>query len=165
VKLERSEYETEPVENIIEALQEMAAAYNRLQIALHTKPAKWTALSESLRTAINKPVALKGQDGLQISLYEIGIAYAPDKQNSKPASLGINNEKLTRALNERAAELETLFTCEAVGLLPRICQILNDFKQKNAPYDDAHNTYWETIYPPLVRLGNECRRLHAFWWE
>jgi flagellar capping protein FliD len=165
MKLGRSEYETEPVENVVEAIFEMAAAYNRLQDALHIGSAKWAFLGESLRTTINKPVALEAQDGLQISPYEIGIAYSPDKQKNQLGTLTVNGEKLNRAFEERTKDVEVLFTHEITGLLPRICQLLADFKQNSAPFDDAQNIYWETVYPPLVRLNNECRRLQAFWWE
>ncbi|MCL2189366.1 MAG: hypothetical protein FWC16_00160 [Defluviitaleaceae bacterium] len=163
MKLQRTAYETDPVENITEAVQALANAYNRLQDALHAEPATWASFGESLRVAIHKSVTLTGHNGLQLSLYEIGVAHAPDKRNNHPGRLSVNSEKLTRALDERASELEVFFTCDDVGLLPRLCESLNAFKTKNAPFDDALNVYWETLYPPLVRFTNECRRLQAFW--
>jgi flagellar capping protein FliD len=164
MKLQRSAYETEPVEDITEAVQEFANAYNRLQDALHAEPATWASFGEQLRAAIHKPVAI-GENGLQLSLYEIGVAHAPDKRNHHPGRLSVNREKLDRALEDRAQELKTFFICEESGLIPRLCQLMNDFKNKSAPFDDALNVYWETMYPPLVRFNNECRRLQLFWWE
>jgi flagellar capping protein FliD len=167
VKLERTAYETEPVDNIGEAVVALVHAYNRLQDALFLTGSKWAAFGEALRAAVNKPVAAKETNGLQISLYEIGIAHAPDTASGGAGAvpnLVVNAEKLNRALEERADELEILFSCENAGLLPRLCQMLHEYKN-NAPEDDALHTYWDDIYPPLVRFNNECRRLQAFWWE
>jgi len=163
VKLERTTYETEPVGSVAEAVAELAAAYNRLQNALHAEPATWVVFGEGLRTAIHKPVDISGNKGLKLSLYEIGVAYAPDSQSNLPGRLSVNDEKLTRALEDRAEELKVFFTCKKVGLLPRLCKILSEFRANSAPLDGAMDEYWEHIYPPLVRLNNECRRLQAFW--
>jgi len=165
MKLQRSAYETDPVENIPEAVQALAAAYNRLQDALHAEPATWAGFGEALRTAMHKPVAIAGEDAPQLSLYEIGVAHAPDKSNNHPGRLSVHVDKITAFLDERPKDAELFFTCANVGLLPRIHQMLTEFKNKNAPDEDALDVYWETIYPPLVRLSNECRRLQLFWWE
>jgi len=165
MKLQRSAYETDPVENITEAVQALAAAYNRLQDALHADPATYAHFGETLRAAMHKPVPIAGEEAPQLSLYEIGVAHAPDKSNNHPGRLSVNADKLTTALDERPADCQTFFSCEDVGLLPRINHMLTEFKQKNAPAEDALDVYWETIYPPLVRLTNECRRLQLFWWD
>jgi len=165
VKRERTAYETDPVENIGEAIVALTHAYNRLQDALHAGPAKWAVFGENLRAEINKPVAINGKNGLQISMYEIGIAHAPDMHGNYLGRLGVNGEKLNRALEERTDELQTLLAGEDDGLLPRLCRIIYTFKQKNAPDNDAPHLHWDTVYPPLLRFNNECRRLQAFWWQ
>jgi hypothetical protein len=163
VKRERTAYETDPVENIGEAIVALTHAYNRLQDALHAEPEKYAAFGEALRAEINKPVPIHGKKGLQMSMYEIGIAHAPDKEGSYSGRLGVNGEKLNRALEDRTVELQALLTCEKNGLLPRLCRMLDDFKQKSAPNGGA--LAGEAVYPPLLRFGNECRRLQAFWWQ
>jgi len=165
VKKERTAYETDPVENIGEAIVALTHAYNRLQDVLHSGSAEWSAFGEELRAEMNKPVTVRGKKGLQISLYEIGIAHSPDASHAKPGRLGVNGEKLNRALEERTSELQALLACEDNGLLPRLCRQLYNFKQKNTPDNDAPPKHWGVVYPPLVRFNNECRRLQAFWWQ
>jgi hypothetical protein len=165
MNLERTAYETDPVENIGEAIVALTHAYNHLQETLNNSQSpEWITFGEQLRAEINKPVTQHKNNGLQISLYEIGVAHAPDKKGAYTGRLGVHGEKLSQALDERSSEVETLLTCEEIGLLPRLNRLLIEVKSKNAPLNDAPLLYRETIYPPLIRFHNECRRLQAFWW-
>jgi hypothetical protein len=159
VKSEHTPYETDPVQNVGEALRALAHAYNRLQDALHAgpSPAWGRALGERLRRAVNRPVGIDGQAGRLLGLYEIGIAHAPDTGGgaSAPAQLTVNDAKLSFALENRGGDLEVFFMKEEAGLLPRLYKMLMRYKNQAGSGDEA--------YAPLVRLINECRRLQAFW--
>jgi len=159
VKIARSTYETEPVADLPEAVVELVAAYNRLQTAMTDKP-DCTVLGEGLRTVFSHSVPLSGKNGLQISPYEIGIA----TEAAPTGQLAVNTKKLRRALDDRADETNTLFNCEHNGLLPRSLRLVTEYKNRHTPADEGRNVFWESVYPPLIRFMNECRRTQAFWW-
>lgn len=162
VKPGRSLYEPEPVADIAEGTAALVSAYNRLQNILAEESPHTAALGAfavQLRTTIGKSVPINNLSSLQISTYEVGIAIeaAPDAQ------LRVNLEKFRHALTNRPAETHTLFNHPEKGLLPTLLYLLDEFKNKNAPLNDAQDTYWQTIYPPLMRFMNECRRMQVFW--
>jgi len=167
MKLERTAYETAPVENITEAVHALASAYNRLQDALHEDPAEWEAFGAALRMAIYKPIDMP--DGPPISLYEVGVTHTPEgpeRDNKQPGLLGVHEEKLNDALENRADEMKFFFAHDEEGLLARLCFMLEDFRNEaQPPPEQETDEQWQMIYPTFQRFLNECRRLAAFWGE
>lgn len=95
-----------------DALRAFVAAYNRLLQAAseRTRPDK-----ESLRTAVYAPVTYDSA-GRQISLYEIGVAHAPNPADT----LAIQEDALRTAIKTRFDPVAVLLTKEGEGLLPRL---------------------------------------------
>lgn len=83
-----------------------------------------TKLTSALRNAMNQPVTL--EDGSKMYLHEIGITTG-DYTNG--AKLEINEDKLRTAIEERGADIATLFTSgdeSSPGLMERVNDAITD---------------------------------------
>jgi hypothetical protein len=101
---------------------------------------------DMLRTAMYRPIRPEG-DHAPISIYEIGVVYAPDGIGK----YGINNRKLKAALRLREADVKALFI-QKNGILPNLCEMLPGFLER-----ELH----EVVYAAALRFLNECRRMMA----
>jgi hypothetical protein len=149
-RIERTSYETNPVESPEDALRAFVEAYDVLQAVLsECGDGEAASFSDELKTAMYRPVQPAGYDCPPISLYEIGVVYYAE-------GLGrydINNRKLKAAIIRREADVRALFVQED-GILPHLCEILPQFTET-----PRH----EFIYTATLRFLNECRRLIAMW--
>ena len=147
---DRTGYETAPVANIVEAIEAMINAYNELHEVMRT-----CGPAEDLRTLMLGPVSLPEQEGLHMSLYEIGIA----AESAPTGRLSVNREKLTHALQDRPETIKAFFITRHTGVLMRVMLFIQNYF---AIYPLSLGTD-ELLHPLLLRFFNECRRLHAFW--
>ena len=146
--LEKTSYETNPVESTADAVNAFVEAYDVLQTALAEQDDE-TGLpfADTLRTAMYRPVRPHGDDSPPISLYEIGVVYVP----GEPGKYGINTRKMDTALEHREPDIRALFVQED-GILPHLCEILPEFLQSELQ---------EITHAAAQRFLNECRRLIA----
>ena len=147
-ELEKTPYETGPVENINGALRAFVESYDHLQLVLQKE---FAYMGEVLRATMYAPVTFWGERP-PISLYEIGITHSP--HGTTAGKYSMNEEKLKEALRFRAWEARMLFVQDETGILDRLCNILMDFRGHELPDD---------VYSATVRFLNESRRLRAMW--
>lgn len=153
-KLEQTTYETEPVQNLNDAMHAFAGAYDRLHIVLQEE---YKYFDDSIRTAMFTPVRPElDMHSPPISLYEIGLTHSPNR--SVAGKYAIHESKLADALEHRRSDIHALLTQEESGVLPKLCAILLDFRDK-----ERDEKLPEEIYAALMRFLNECRRLNAMW--
>jgi flagellar capping protein FliD len=162
--LEKTSYETNTAESHADAIRAFVEAYDALQkeFAKHGNELVFeredsepiiislSAFADAVRTAMYFPVRISGEDSPTISIYEIGVAYKPEKSSGK---YGINEQKLTDALRLRVNDVRALFVCEN-GILQKLCEILSEFLE---------NELSENIHATALRFLNECRRMTAMW--
>jgi hypothetical protein len=146
---EKTSYETNPVESPMDAICAFAEAYDVLLSVLEKHGEKIE--TDELRAAMYHPVRPLGDDVPPISVYEIGIVYAPDGMEK----YGINIRKLQAALKLRKNDVRALLVQED-GILVRFCEILPKLIENE-------NELHEYVYAAALRFLNECRRLKAMW--
>jgi len=147
-------YETEPVDSHADAICAFVNAYDVLQKNLCETGGESTAFADVLRAAMFRPVRPAGTNSPSLSLYEIGVAYVP----GSPGKYGINQRKLSMALNERNGDIYALLV-QPGGILPVLTEMLAQFVH---PPEDAEPPD-EAIRTAALRFSNECRRLIAMW--
>jgi hypothetical protein len=147
-KLERTSYETNPVQSPEDALFAFVEAYDVLQAVLPECDAdgELVAFSEELRVAFYRPVSPKDGDFAPISLYEAGVVFSH-------GSYKIDSRKLKKALIQREADIRALFV-QSDGILPSLCEMLPAFLET-----PRH----EFVYTAVMRFLNECRRMTAMY--
>jgi len=151
---EKTPYETEPVESPLEAMRAFALAFGRLLDAL---PLECDGFAEELKLAMYKPVYLAfDPDAPPISLYEIGVTHSPHK--SVAGQYAIQAGKLSDAIQHRPEAVRALLIQEESGVLPRLCAILEAFRDAEREEDLQMD-----VFTALMRFLNECRRLSVMW--
>lgn len=143
--MEKTPYETNPVESPFDAICAFVEAYDTLRACCE----KFDTEADELRTAIFRPVQPLEENYASIGIYEIGVIFDP-----ATGKYGINRRKLTKALLTREADVRVLFVQED-GILPHLCEILPEFLERE---ENAEN---EFVYAAGMRFLNECRRLFA----
>jgi len=151
---EKTPYETEPVENSLDAMRAFARAFDKL---LNILPIELDFFAEELKLAMYKPVYLEfAPDEPPISLYEVGLTHSPHK--SVAGRYSIHEGKLADAMERRPEEVRALLIQEESGVLPRLCTILEEFR------DAEREEYLQKdVFTALMRFLNECRRLGVMW--
>ncbi|MCL1845657.1 MAG: hypothetical protein FWF77_07120 [Defluviitaleaceae bacterium] len=170
--IEKTPYETNPVESPFEAICAFVEAFDVLQACLAefgeerqqgTFAPLTAGIADEFRTAIFRPVRPEGGDCAPIGIYEIGVIFNPSKGN-----YGINRRKLHTALQKREADVRALFVQEntddetadepqEIGILPKLCEMLLEI----LGLEILSNEENEFIRAAMLRFLNECRRLHA----
>jgi len=138
----KTSYETDPAQNLNEALIQFVTAYDNLQALIYNSH----SFSDELKMAMYRPICLDDQCRMFISLYEIGVVYFPQK-----GKYGVDKKKLEDAFLSRPDDLTKLFIGDN-GLLPRLCEIVPAFLESDVDLQ-------EDIYTLAMRFLNECRRL------
>ena len=146
-KIEKTQFETEPVQSLTEAIHAFVEAYDVLQLSLAEFDAGGT-IADALRTAMYGPVRLEGESRPSVSLYEIGVVHFPNETGGR---YDINSRKMKKALTQRGDDVQAMFVQEN-GILPRIIDMLLQFTE-----EEQH----EFVYAAVLRFVNECRRLTA----
>lgn len=153
-KIEKTTYETDPVENMADAMHAFADAYDKLHDCLQFDFAHF---NEELRAAMYKPVRPgMGSGGVPISLYEIGVAHFPNR--TVAGRYSIHKGKLAEALDRRNKDVRAMLVQEETGVLPHLCEILLEFRDQ-----EREEELPQEVYIALMRFLNECRRLAAMW--
>ena len=154
---EKTSYETEPVEDIVDAMRAFARAFDELLTAM---PIEFDTFAEEVRLAMYTPVSRQtnsADDITQpISLYEIGVTHSPN--NSVAGQYAINTAKLAEAVESRAEDVQALLIQEQDGVLHVLCDMLMAFIEEEREDDLPRN-----VYAVVMRLFNECRRLAIMW--
>jgi len=148
----KTSYETEPVENISQAIRAFVTAYDSVHNIL---PIEHDPLGEALRLAIYSPVKpLADEKSPPISLYEIGVTHSPHR--SVAGRYGVNEIKLNDALEKRTEDVRALLIQEDSGILLKVCEIITAFLEEEHELQDP-------VFAAIMRLLNECRRLIVMW--
>jgi hypothetical protein len=160
--MEKTHYETGPVESLFEAICAFADAYDVLQTIL-TEAGEDENFADALRVAMYRPVRPQGADLAPVSLYEIGVVFMPSASVGK---YGINKRKLTAALAKRENDIRALMV-QQDGILPQLCEMLSEFLFPHPPEDEEDpappREPNEFVHAAALRFLNECRRLIAMW--
>ena len=143
-------FETIPVESLFEAIKSFAIAFDILQNEL-SQEVEQREFLESVKAALYKPVYPETESSGPISLFEIGIMYAPSGRNA--GTYTVNNDKLEVALQNRENDVRALFT-QHDGLLSEVTALMTDFLDGEMP---------EEVYVKARGFLNECLRLEAMF--
>lgn len=155
---EKTPYETEPVENLSEAMRAFVSAYDRLHEIL--KFNGYNDFDKDLKATMYKPVKPDiGSTTPPISLYEIGVSHFPDDR-TEAGRHSIHDEKFAEALKHKSKAIRALLVQEEAGVLPRLCLMITEFINLERTEEELLP---EHVYAALMRFLNECRRLTAMW--
>ena len=146
----KTAFETSPVESLFDAIINFTAAFDLFQRELDCFDYQKEFL-ESVKAALYKPVYPNENGSGPISLFEIGVMYAPSGKDA--GTYTVNGEKLAIALSEREGDIKGLFAQED-GLLCDVKQLIADFLEEELP---------DEIYEKARNFFNECQRLEAMF--
>ena len=143
-------YETNPVENLFDAIKSFAAAFDAFYKS-NCNCCEQKKILDSVKAALYKPVYPNLDTSAPICLFEIGFMYVPGTKNS--GIYMVNEEKLAAALQQRENDIKSLFT-KSDGLLNEVIPIMTDFLAKELTEEE---------YVSGKGFLNECLRLEAMF--